>query len=99
MLCDNCKQREATIFICHGGKVAASKNLCETCHLELASPLEAVSFKKFTDAFLNGKCEYCGGARRGGWWRRGFDARNESAFYFLVQTVRGGFEGILARGE
>jgi protein-arginine kinase activator protein McsA len=57
MLCEICRQREAT---CHvsaiEGDVVISKNLCVKCH-EASSP-EAGNFLA---AQRNARCEYCGG--------------------------------------
>jgi protein-arginine kinase activator protein McsA len=57
MLCENCHQREATVFVkAIDGDVIKSRDLCSECH-DASSP-EA---RDFLTAKREARCEYCGG--------------------------------------
>jgi hypothetical protein len=58
LLCDACREREATHHICYGG-TGVSKHLCATCYGQSASPEELASDKRLKDAIRDGRCSYC----------------------------------------
>ena len=64
-LCDRCHERPATCHICCGN-TGETKDLCETCYQESASPLELASTKQFRETVRKGKCKYCGQPAVGG---------------------------------
>jgi predicted CXXCH cytochrome family protein len=56
MLCENCHQREASVFVkAIEGGVIKSRDLCSECH-DASSP-EA---RDFSTAQREARCEYCG---------------------------------------
>ena len=58
-LCDNCHERLATYLSCNGN-TGESKQLCEQCYRESASPEELASTDRLRDIVRNGKCSFCG---------------------------------------
>ena len=64
-LCDRCHERPATCHICYG-HTGETKDLCETCYRDSASPEELASSQQIQDSIRNGKCKYCGEPAVGG---------------------------------
>lgn len=58
-LCDRCHERPATCHICYGHS-GETKDLCEACYEQSASPVEAGFKKRKEELIRTGSCQYCG---------------------------------------